>query len=85
MEGDLPFLLCFALYLTAISEYKPPGGLIFGGPIKRRVFCVTSFFFFFFVGGGGGGGGLVGGAYTWKGLFSEFYGGTMIPERADQI
>ena len=49
MEGDLPFLLCFALYLRAISEYKPPGGLIFGGPIKRRVFCVTSFFF-----GGGG-------------------------------
>ena len=53
MEGDLPFLLCFALYLTAISEYKPPGGLIFGGPIKRRVFCVTSFFFFFLLGGGG--------------------------------
>ena len=51
MEGDLPFLLCFALYLRAISEYKPPGGLIFGGPIKRRVFCVTSFFFF--LGGGG--------------------------------
>ena len=21
--------------------YKPPGGLIFGGAIKRRVFCVT--------------------------------------------
>ena len=51
MEGDLPFLLCFALYSRAISEYKPPGGLIFGGPIKRRVFCVTSFFFFFFGGG----------------------------------
>ena len=79
MEGDLPFLLCFALYLTAISEYKPPGGLIFGGPIKRRVFCVTSFFW------GGGGGAIFGGAYTWKSLFSEFYGSTMIPERADQI
>ena len=51
MEGDLPFLLCFALYLRASSEYKPPGGLIFGGAIKRRVFCVTSFFFF---GGGEG-------------------------------
>ena len=21
--------------------YKPPGGLIFGGAIKRRAFCVT--------------------------------------------
>ena len=71
-------LLCFALYLRASSEYKPPGGLIFGGAIKRRVFCVTSFFF-------GGGGAIFGGAYTWKGLFSEFYGSTMIPERADQI
>ena len=23
--------LCFTLYLRAISKYKPPGGLIFGG------------------------------------------------------
>ena len=60
MEGDLPFLLCFALYLRASSEYKPPGGLIFGGAIKRRVFCVTSFFFF----GGGR-------AYIWRGLYME--------------
>ena len=29
----LPFLLCFNLYLRAISKYKPPGGLIFGGAI----------------------------------------------------
>ena len=36
--------LCFTLYLRAISKYKPPGGLIFGG------------------------------AYTWRGLFPEFYG-----------
>ena len=29
MEGDLPFLPCFTLYLKAISEYKPPpGGLL---------------------------------------------------------
>ena len=35
--------LCFTLYLRAISKYKPPGGLIFGG------------------------------AYTCRGLFSEFY------------
>ena len=34
---------CFILYLRAISKYKPPprGGLIFGGAIQRRVFCVT--------------------------------------------
>ena len=25
--------LCFTLYLRAISKYKPPGGLIFGGAI----------------------------------------------------
>ena len=38
-------------------------------------FCVTS------LGGGGGGGGgggrqghIFGGAYTWRGLFSKFYG-----------
>ena len=60
MEGDLPFLLCFTLYLRVIFEYKPSGGLIFGGPIKRRVFCVTSFFFFW---GGGG--------YIWRGLYME--------------
>ena len=35
LGGDLPFLLCFALYLRTISKYKPPGslyleGLIFG-------------------------------------------------------
>ena len=44
LEGNLLFLLCFTLYLRAISKYKFPGGLIFGG------------------------------AYTWRGLFSEFYG-----------
>ena len=30
---NLPFLLCFTLYLRAISKYKPLGGLIFGGAI----------------------------------------------------
>ena len=32
----------FALHVRAVSKYKPPGGLIFGGAIERRVFCVTS-------------------------------------------
>ena len=27
------FLLCFTLYSRANSEYKPPGGLIFGAAI----------------------------------------------------
>ena len=49
----------FYLYLRAISKYKPPGGLIFG---RRR--DLTKGFFAL----------RVSGAYTWKGLFSEFYG-----------
>ena len=62
-----PVLLCFTFYLRAISKYKPPRGLIFGGAIYRRVFCVTSL-----------GGLIFGGAYTWRGLFSEFYGITYL-------
>ena len=30
LEGILPFLLCFTLYLRANPKYKPPRGLIFG-------------------------------------------------------
>ena len=26
LEGNLPCLLCFTLYLSEISKYKPPGG-----------------------------------------------------------
>ena len=26
LEGNFPFLLCFTLYLKAISKYQPPGG-----------------------------------------------------------
>ena len=35
----------FALFyfvFVVISKYKPLRGLIFGGAIKRRVFCVTN-------------------------------------------
>ena len=48
LEGNLPFLLCFTLYLRAIFQVQAPGqapgGLIFGGggAILQRVFCVTS-------------------------------------------
>ena len=51
----------FFFNLMAISEYKTQG-LVFGGAIYWRVFCITNL-----------GGVLVfGGAYTWRGLFSEF-------------
>ena len=57
--------LCFTLYLRAISKYKPPpgaGGLYLeeriNGGNLRQEF----------------GGLIFGGAYTWRGLFSEFYG-----------
>ena len=64
---NLPFLLCLTLYLRAIFQVQDPGGLIL-------------------LGGGGGGnltevflryriGGLIfGGAFTWRSLFSGFYG-----------
>ena len=41
LEVNLPFLLCFTLYLSAIFQVQAPGGLIFGGAIQRRVFRVT--------------------------------------------
>ena len=42
LEVNLSFLICFTLYFRAIFQVQGPGGLIFGGAIKRRVFCVTS-------------------------------------------
>ena len=41
LEVNLPFLLCFTLYSRAIFQVQAPGGLIFGGAIQRRGFCVT--------------------------------------------
>ena len=49
LEVNLPFLLCFTLYLRAIFQVQGP---------KRHEF----------------GGLIFGGAYTRRGLFSEFYG-----------
>ena len=63
MEGNLPFWLCFALYLRPISKYKPPEGAY-----TREGDLTEGFLRYEF-------GALVfGGAYTWRGLFSEFYG-----------
>ena len=71
------FLLCFTLYLRAIFQVQappppPPGGegLYLEGDLTEGFFALPVW-----GGGGGGGGGLIfGGAYKWKGLFSEFYG-----------
>ena len=35
------YFTVFALHLRSIFQVQAPGGLIFGGAIKRRVFCVT--------------------------------------------
>ena len=40
LEVNLPFLLGFNLYLRAIFLVQAPGGLIFGGAIKWRVFAL---------------------------------------------
>ena len=42
LQGNLPFLLCFTLFLRAISKYEPPGRLRFGVANLWRAFCVTS-------------------------------------------
>ena len=63
-EENLPFLLCFSLYLRANSKYKPSqeGAYIRRGDLTEG-FLRCDF------------GGLIsGGAYTWRDLFSEFYG-----------
>ena len=63
MEGNLPFLLCFTLYFRAISKYKPPrGAYIWKGDLTEGFLCYEF------------GGLIFGGASTWRGLFSEFYG-----------
>ena len=59
----VPLLLCFSLCLRAISKYKPPGLFIWRGDLTEGSLCCGFF-------------GGVGGAYIWRGLFSEFYGFT---------
>ena len=55
-------MLCFTLYLRAISKYKRPGSLYLEGELAEG-FLRYEFGGLMFVG-----------AYTWRGLFSEFYG-----------
>ena len=76
MEGNLRFkidwaslilgrkftvFLCFTSYLRAISKYKPPKGGLYLEGRFNRGFFALR----------------VWGAFTWRGLFSEFYG--MLP------
>ena len=61
LEGNLPFLLCFTLYLRVISKYKPPQWAhIQRGDVTAGFLCYEF------------GGLIFGGAYTRRGLFSEF-------------
>ena len=55
----------FTLYLREISNYKPPGGLYLAGRFNGGFFALRVWW---------RGGEIFGGAYTWRGLFSEFYG-----------
>ena len=57
-----PYLLYFGLYSRAISKYKPPGDLYSEGRLNGGFFTLRVW------------GLIFGGSYTWKGLFSEFYG-----------
>ena len=60
---NLPFLLCFTLYLRAIfNSTIPRGAYIWRGDLTEG-FLRYRF-----------GGLIFGGAYKWRGLFSEFYG-----------
>ena len=40
LEGNLPFLLCFTLYLRAISKYKLPGDLYLDGRFNGGFFAL---------------------------------------------
>ena len=63
MGRKFTILLCFTLYSRANSKYKPLEGLIFGVGDLMEGFLCYSF-----------GGLIFGGAYTWRGLYLEFYG-----------
>ena len=62
LEVNLLFLLCFTLYLRAIFQVQAPGGFLY----MRRGNLMEGFLCYWFRGL------IFGGAYTWRGLFSEF-------------
>ena len=60
---NLLFLLCFTLYLRAILQVQDPqGAYISRGDLTEGFLCYRF------------GGLIFGGAYKWRGSFSEFYG-----------
>ena len=75
MEGKLPFKINwaslivgskFTIFFVTLYEgnfqVQPPGGLYLEGRFNRGFFALPAW------------GLIFGGAYTWRGLFSEFYG-----------
>ena len=56
----------FYLYLKAISKCKPLGGLYLVGRFNGGFFALRVW------------GLIFGGAYTWRCLFSEFYGNIQV-------
>ena len=63
MEVNLPFLLCFTLSLKAIFQVQAPGGAYIRRGNLTEGFLPHDF-----------GRLIFGGAFTSRGLFSEFYG-----------
>ena len=63
LEVNLPFLLCFTLYLRVIFQVQALGGAYIWRGDLTEGFLRYQF-----------GGLIFGGAYTGRGLFSEFYG-----------
>ena len=61
LEGNLLFLICFTLYLRAIFQVQARAYIC-------RGYLTDGFLRYKF------GGPIFGGAYTWRGLFLEFYG-----------
>ena len=68
LEGKLPFLLCFTWYLRETSKYKPLEGVGGGGACIWKGYLTESFLRYDF------GWLICRGVFTWRGLFSEFYG-----------
>ena len=56
------FVLFYFVFEGSFSKYKPPVGLYLEGDLTEGFFAVPDW------------GLIFGGAYTWRGLFSEFYG-----------
>ena len=67
--SEFTVLLCFTLYLRAIFQVQAPRGLYLEGWFNGGLFALPVW------------GLIFGGSYTWRGLFSEFYGNFHIPKK----